>query len=82
MGAMGLVMDTHYRWGKGSIIRFVSHVLMGIALVLVGVLTTYAEVGDFALISSPWIIPIYLIGVTIRKSSTGISYLELDANKL
>jgi len=64
MGAISLVMKTYYRWGKGSIIRFVSHVLMGIALILVG---------DFALISSPWIIPIYLIGVTIRKSSTSIS---------
>jgi hypothetical protein len=68
MGAMSLVMDTHHHWSKGSIIRFTSHLLIGMAVALVSLLSD-KETGINLLIS-PWIIPIFLFSIMLSKFDT------------
>lgn len=73
---MSLVMDTHRHWSRGPIIRFISHIIIGAALIVFGIVGGYNKTAGDNLLGSYMIIPTFLIGVTLGLFSPNfISHL-------
>lgn len=65
MGFLSLIMDTHHRWGFGTIVRFFSHLVVGIAVALLAIMVNYEAGFNFAV--SPWILPTYTLAVALGQ---------------
>jgi hypothetical protein len=68
MGFLSLVMDTHYRWGFGTILRFVSHLVVGTIIALLAIMVNYDTGFDFSI--SAWILPTYTLAAWLGKATT------------
>lgn len=58
-------MSTHNGWRFGSIVRFVSCFVVGLAVTLISIVA-YTDKA-FNMLVSPWVIPIYTLTAAFRK---------------
>jgi hypothetical protein len=65
LGFMSVIMDTHRRWGFGTIIRFVSHLVVGTVVALLAIMNNRIIGLNYEI--SPWILPTYTLAVALGK---------------
>jgi hypothetical protein len=67
MGFLSLIMDTHKRWSLGTVLRFISHLVVGTAVALLALIKSNTVTGmNFEV--SPWIMPTYTLAILLGAS--------------
>jgi len=66
MGIMSLIMDTHKRrWSLGTVIRFVSHIVIGLTVSLLALMGPHDSGQN--LMFSAGMLPIYTVAIAIGE---------------
>lgn len=64
MGFLSVIMDTHRRWGFGTIIRFASHLVVGIIIACLAIMKHQEGEGvGYRFETSPWVLPTYTLAI-------------------